>query len=245
MQSQGMDAQRLGSYSVEGAPSPSWVDPWTRYPSTSFLGYFIIYPLLTSPELARSGSPPSNSKKNGTDNPAQTCKYLRAILEEHHVWLELFTGWRSKNTSVTRYAPPPTALSTAELRSFIVQRARVDRYWATSTVLTSPVPHFTFQASIPLQFCKLLPGGKHLIFVYRNGDISLQSLVDLDDIHEIADHKLSLDPQNGHVHIVSLVADYKGRLLLAVCTYGLPSRYLHVYDLHYLADHPQNFPPNS
>ena len=151
----------------------------------------------------------------------------------------------SRNASVARYAPPLTALSTAELRTLVVQQARVDRYWAASTVLTNPLPHFTFQPSIPLQFCKILPGGKHLILVYRNGDISLQSLVDLDGIHEIANHKLSLDPLNGHVYIVSLVTDYKGRLLLAVCMYGHPSRYLRAYDLCYLADHLQAFPPNS
>lgn len=108
-------------------------------------------------------------------------------------------------------------------------------------MLTNPLPHFTFRASIPLQFCKVLPGGKHLILVYRNGDISLQSLVDLDNIHEIANHKLSLDPLNGHAYIVSLATDHNGRLLLAVCTYGLPSRYLRAYDLRYLADHLQDF----
>jgi len=140
---------------------------------------------------------------------------------------------------------PLTARSTDELRTLVVEQARLDRYWATETVLSNPLPRFSSQASTPLLFCELLPGGKYLVLVHRNGDISLRSLVDLDDIHELSN--LSLGPSSGHVHTVLLVADHKGCPLLVLSMYGSPRRYLHPHNFDHFADQrqPQAFLCNS
>lgn len=98
---------------------------------------------------------------------------------------------------------------------------------------------FTLEASTPLLFCEILPGGKHVVLVHRNGDLSLQSLVDLGNIHEIS--KLSLGPLSFHMHTVSLVTDREGRPLLALCIHGSPRRHVHVHDFLYLADQFQAF----
>lgn len=76
-----------------------------------------------------------------------------------------------------------------------------------------------------------------MALVHRDGSISLQSLVDLDNIHEIA--SLSLCSRNDYVHTVSLVIDHEGRPLLALCMHGSPRRYLHVHDFRYPTDQPQ------
>jgi hypothetical protein len=128
----------------------------------------------------------------------------------------------SKNASVAHHILPLTAHSTDELRAFVAKQARLDRHWAAETVHTNLLPRFKYQTSTSLVFCELLPGGKYLILVYWNGDISIQSLVDLDNIHEIS--KLSIVPDS-YMHTVSLVADHKGHPLLVLSTHGSPRRY--------------------
>ncbi|KAF9652097.1 hypothetical protein BDM02DRAFT_3266494 [Thelephora ganbajun] len=152
----------------------------------------------------------------------QTCKHLKANLEEHHVWLELAAKCCSRNISVACHILPLTAHSTDELRTLVVEQAMVDRYWARETALTSPLPRFQFPASTRLMFCGLLSGGRHLVLVHRNGDISLQSLVDLGNIHEIS--RLSLGLRTDYARAASLITDHTGRTLLALCVYGSPGR---------------------
>lgn len=77
------------------------------------------------------------------------------------------------------------------------------------------------------------------MLVYRNGDISFQSLVDLDNIHEIAD--FSPGPRDGHVHSASLVTDNYGRPLLALCMYGSTQRYSHAHDFGHPLINPRLF----
>lgn len=157
---------------------------------------------------------------------------------EHCVWLELAEKYCSNNASVARCTTPLTARSIDELRAFVVERARLDRYWIAETTFTNPLPRFKLPGSDPLLSCELLPGGEYLILVHRNGDISLLSLVDLDNTHEIA--KFPIGSYSGHAHTTSLTMDHKGRPLVAVCIYGSPRRYTHALDCCCLADRPTN-----
>lgn len=70
-----------------------------------------------------------------------------------------------------------------------------------------------------------------MIIVREDGDISLHSLVNLDNVHEVS--KLSIGPYGGRAYIVSLTTDSKGRPLLVICTTGIPRRYLHAHDLFF------------
>lgn len=124
-----------------------------------------------------------------------------------------------------------------------MEQARLDQYWITETTFMNPRPRFRLQASNPLLFCELLPGGEYLILVRRDGNISLLSLVDLDDIYVVSE--FSIGPRSGQPHDMSLTTDNRGRLLLVLCMYGSLGRYLHTPDLHCLADKPQAFPHNS
>lgn len=168
----------------------------------------------------------------------QTCKHLKSNLEEHYVWLDLAERYCSNNASVARCTLPLITRSIDELRAFVVEQARLDRYWIEETTFTTPLPRFKLRVSDPLVFCELLPGGEYLILVRRRGNISLLSLVDPDNVHEIA--TLSIDSYSGHAHNASLTIDHKGRPLLALCMYSNPRRYPHPLDFCHLADQAMN-----
>ena len=180
--------------------------------------------------------PHSSFRQNNADDLAQTCRSLRTNLEEHHVWLELAEKYCFKNASVARYILSLTTRSTDELRAFVAGQARLDRHWVEKTILTNPPVCFRFQAPTPSLFCELLPGGEYLTLVHRNGDISLLSLADLDNVHQI--FKLPASLPTGGVHTVSLTTDYKGCPLLVLSMYGTPRRYLHVLGFCCLTDQP-------
>ena len=103
------------------------------------------------------------------------------------------------------------------------------------TVFAKRLPYFTFQSSALVIFHALLPGGKHVVLVHNNGDIYLQSLVDLNNVHEIS--SISLDVHGRYVpYTTSLVGDYKGRTLLVLGAHSIPQRYLHTRDSPRVAD---------
>ena len=179
------------------------------------------------------------SGTNDTDDPVQACKSLRTNLEEHHVWLELAERCCSKSASVARHILPLTARSTDELRAFVAGQAKLDRHWVKETILTNPLVRFKFQTSTPSVFCELLPGGEYLALVHLNGDVSLLSLVDLDNVHEIS--KLSISHLTRNVHTVPMATDHEGRTLLILSTYGSPRRYLRLLDSRCVANTPKSF----
>ena len=126
---------------------------------------------------------------------------------------------------------------------FVLEQARLDQYWITETTFTNPQPRFRLQASNPVLFCELLPGGEYLILVRRDGNVSLLSLVDLDDIHVVSE--FSIGPRSGQPHDVSLTTDDTGHLLLVLCMYGPLRRYVHTPDLCCPTNQPQASPYNS
>ena len=179
------------------------------------------------------------SGTDDTDDLVQTCKPLRTNLEEHHVWLELAERRCSKSASVARRILPLTARSTDELRAFVTRQAKLDRHWVKEITLTNPLARFKFQAPTPSVFCELIPGGEYLALVHLNGDVSLFSLVDLDNVHEIS--KLSISHLARDVHTVSMATDHEGRTLLVLFTYGSPRRYLRLLDSRCVANMPKSF----
>lgn len=83
-----------------------------------------------------------------------------------------------------------------------------------------------------------------MILAHRDGNISLLSLVDLDNIHEISRFSIS-SPIGADVDTVSLATGHKGHPVLVVSMHGSPRRYLHILDSRCRADQLQAYLHNS
>lgn len=113
---------------------------------------------------------------------SKTCKELRPVTEERHVWLTQFERLCAafRQTQFHSRTKEPHVHSTAQLKSWAIQHARTDALWvqtedaddnlALQSVRTNDPEHARYLTAI------LLPGGEYLVAFTTHGKFLLKKI---------------------------------------------------------------------
>ena len=139
---------------------------------------------------------------------SQTCKHLQSVADEHQVWL---------CQAIRLHIPIPvgTAPSKAELKDWVISRARVDFCWIKSR--PGMLELHSFGTGSEFVGAHFIPGGKFVVLLYATGDVSLNKIGRSEvtgewDFREVTRYK---ELEEGHS------GRFCGRLLMET-SYGSP-----------------------
>jgi len=98
---------------------------------------------------------------------SQACKRLQLAVDEHQVWLR-------QATRLQIPIPPGTTPSKAELKDWVISRARVDFCWIKRR--PGNLELHSFETDDEFVDAYILPGGEFVVFLYENGDVGLNKI---------------------------------------------------------------------
>ena len=98
---------------------------------------------------------------------SQACKRLRQIMDEHQVWLD-----QARRLQIP--IPPGIAPSKAELKDWVISRARVDVCWIKRR--PGDLVLHSFKTAAAFVNAHIIPGGEFVVLVYGSGDIALNRI---------------------------------------------------------------------
>jgi len=98
---------------------------------------------------------------------SQACKRLQLAVDEHQVWLR-------QAIRLQIPIPPGATASKAELKDWVISRARVDFCWIKRR--PGNLELHSFETDDEFVDAYILPGGEFVVFLYENGDIGLNKI---------------------------------------------------------------------
>lgn len=138
----------------------------------------------------------------------QACKQLQSVVDEHQVWLR-------QATRLQIPIPPGTAPSKAELKDWVISRARVEVCWIKRR--PGNLELHSFETDNDFVGAYIIPGGEFVVLLYETGDIGLNKIERSEvtgewDLREVTRYE---EPDEGY-H-----GSFCGRLLTET-SYGCP-----------------------
>lgn len=99
---------------------------------------------------------------------------MRDAIDDHHIWLPRAQEHRERIPTLHHFTAPVTSFTTEELKEQAKHQAQLDSRWGRSSVNLLELTAFDEYDGV--HSVSLLPGGEHVVVVYRTGLIRLRSL---------------------------------------------------------------------